>query len=285
MDAAKKALLNMLIEAFTSFDKFVNNASKMLSGDKSMMDVDKIWIQVLKLSSYLKPFCYTIIGICLLIEMVNVLSKVDVIKWEQGIKVSIKIVLAKVMIDGAPTFLLACYKQATSWINLIHTANVAIGVTMKSSLETKVNDIKGLWSVIMLIISINLLIFAIKVCGMFVQVIAFGRMFELFVYLCISPLPFAFFPLGDGNGGGYSRITKKFILSFVGVCLHGVMIIICIKLFNIIMFSIITKMNTSGADATTSVSNVCFAMLLGGVVLAMSCAKAGSWAKSVLDAG
>ena len=285
MDAAKKALLNMLIGAFNSFDEFVNNAASLLSGDSSILDVDKVWIRVLRMSSYLKPFCYTIIGICLLIEIVNVLSKVDVIKWEHGIKVAIKIVLSKVMIDGAPTFLLACYKQSASWINLISTSNITIGSKMQKTLEQDVNSIKGLWSVIMLIISINLLVWAIKVCGMFIQVIAFGRMFELFVYLCISPLPFAFFPLGDGNGGGYSRITKKFILSFVGICLHGVMIIICIKLFNIIMFSVVTKMDTAGADSTTTISNICFAMLLGGVVLAMSCAKAGSWAKSVLDAG
>ena len=77
----------------------------------------------------------------------------------------------------------------------------------------------------------------------------------------------------------------KFFLNFIGVCLHGVMIIISIKLFGIMMTSAVNSMATGGADAATNVSNLCYAMLLGGIVLVMACAKSGQWAKSILDAG
>ena len=129
---------------------------------------------------------------------------------------------------------------------------------------------------------------AVKLCGLLVQVMAYGRMFELYCLLCISPLPCAFYPLGDGSGGGFSRITRKFLLNFVGVCLQGVMIIVCIKIFNIIMVSAVDNMSggvgLGSGDAATNISNLCYSMLLGGIVLVMSCAKSGQWAKSVLDA-
>ena len=126
---------------------------------------------------------------------------------------------------------------------------------------------------------------AVKICGLLVEVIAFGRMLELFCLLCVSPLPCAFFPLGDGSGGGFSRITRKFFLNFIGVCLHGVMIIVCIRLFGIIMVSAVNSMGMSGEDPATNISNLCYSMLLGGIVLVMACAKSGQWAKSILDAG
>lgn len=288
MDMLKDALLALIKSALNGFDSAVLSAQEVLVGTgASAFNQASVWGQVLTLSDYLRPFCYIIIGICLLIEMAQVASKVDIIKWEHGLKLCVKMVFAKVCIDVAPTFLRACYNQASIWINNMTGSYQNMGSTIVTEIENQIGSINGIWSVIGLLVSCMLVIVAIKVCGLLVQVIAFGRMFELYVYLAVSPLPCAFFPLGDGTGGGHSRITQKFFKSFIAVCLQGVMIIICIRVFNLLIgnaFNNLLAAAQAGGDPTTAISDLCYTMLMGAIVLVMSVAKCGSWAKGILDA-
>lgn len=288
MDMLKDALLALIKSALNGFDSAVLSAQEVLVGTgASAFNQSSVWGQVIALSDYLRPFCYVIIGICLLIEIAQVASKVDIIKWEHGLKLCVKMVLAKVCIDIAPTFLRACYNQASIWINNMSGSYQNMGSTIVTEIENQIGSINGIWSVIGLLVSCMLVVVAIKVCGLLVQVIAFGRMFELYIYLAVSPLPCAFFPLGDGTGGGYSRITQKFFKSFIAVCLQGVMIIICIRVFNLLIgnaFNNLLSAAQAGSDPTTAISDLCYTMLMGAIVLVMSVAKCGSWAKGILDA-
>lgn len=288
MDSIQKMLVSMIKSALNGFDECVASAQEILGGSgSSSFNSSAVWSQVLAISNNLKPFCYIIIGICLMIELAQVAAKVDIVKWEHGLKVGVKMVFAKVCIDVAPTFLRACYNQSSLWITAIAGSYVPMGASMIAPIETQVGNITGLWSIIGLLATCVMVIMAIKVCGLLVQVIAFGRMFELYIYLAISPLPCSFFPLGDGNGGGYSRITQKFFKNFISVCLQGVMILVCIRIFNLLVgnaFNVLLSAAQAGADPTTAVNDICYTMLMGAIILVMSVSKCGSWAKGIMDA-
>lgn len=287
MDGLKSTLLDMIKSAMNGFDSMVNSAQDVLTG--GAFDTNAVWSSVLTLSNALKPFCYVVIGICLLIEIAQVAAKVDIIKWEHGLKLCVKMVFAKLCIDIAPTFLKACYSQASMWITSATSAGsyTNLGSLMTTEVESQISNISGIWAVVGLLASCLLLSMAVKICGLLIQVIAFGRMFELYVYLAVSPLPCAFLPLGDGSGGGMSRVTTKFFKSFIAVCLQGVMIIICIRIFYMIVGTALTAListATAGTDPTTVVSDLCYTMLMAGIVLVMAVAKCGSWAKGIMDA-
>lgn len=287
MAGLKETLLNLIKSAMNGFDSTVSSAQDVLTG--GLFDTNAVWSSVLALSNALKPFCYVVIGICLLIEIAQVAAKVDIIKWEHGLKLCVKMVFAKLCIDIAPTFLRACYNQASLWISSAMSVGgyTNLGSLMTTEVETQISSISGIWSVIGLLASCLLLSMAVKICGLLIQVIAFGRMFELYVLLAVSSLPCAFFPLGDGSGGGMSRITQKFFKNFIAVCLQGVMIIISIRIFYMIVGTALTSLITSasgGSDPTTVVTDLCYVMLLAGIVLVMAVAKCGSWAKSIMDA-
>ena len=236
----------------------------------------------------IRPFALVLTGICLLIELAQVASKVDLIKWEHGLKVCVKMALSVAFIDIAPIFLEACYRQAAAWITNAGAlgSGGGFGTVIALLMEDLVGEVSGLWATIGLFLSVFVLLLAIQICGLIVAVIAFGRMFEIYVYLAISPLPCAFFPLGDGTGGGFSRITAKFLRQFAAVCLQGVMMIICIRVFGIIMQEVITDSIAAAAasDASVQVAELCYTMLLGSIVLVMSVVKSGGWAKAILDA-
>jgi membrane protein len=287
MGGLKETLLNLIKSAMNGFDSTVSSTQDVLTG--GLFDTNAVWSSVLALSNALKPFCYVVIGICLLIEIAQVAAKVDIIKWEHGLKLCVKMVFAKLCIDIAPTFLRACYNQASLWISSAMSVGgyTNLGSLMTTEVETQISSISGIWSVIGLLASCLLLSMAVKICGLLIQVIAFGRMFELYLLLAVSPLPCAFFPLGDGSGGGMSRITQKFFKNFIAVCLQGVMIIISIRIFYMIVGTALTSLITSasgGSDPTTVVTDLCYVMLLAGIVLVMAVAKCGSWAKSIMDA-
>lgn len=288
MDKLKDMLFAMIKTALNGFDSCVTGAQEILSGSgTSSFNSADVWTQVLAISNSLKPFCYSIIGICILIELAQVAAKIDMLKWEHGLKVGVKMVFAKVCIDVAPTFLRACYNQASLWITAIAGSYTPMGGGLLTEIQTQISSVTGLWSVIGLMVTCILVIMAIKVCGLLIQVIAFGRMFELYIYLAVSPLPCSFFPLGDGSGGGFSRITQKFFKNFIAVCLQGVMILVCIRIFNLIVgnaFDALLVAARAGSDPTTAINDICYTMLMGAIILVMSVTKCGSWAKGILDA-
>lgn len=281
LDALRDWLLGLMTSALQGFDSMLADASNVLTGGLGE------WSSVATLSSTLRPFCYTIIGICLLIEIAQVASKVDIIKWEHGLKLCVKMVLAKVCIDIAPTFLQACYAQAQDWITGLSSGGSTLGNTTVTYLTPLVQNVSGFGNILGMFLSTFIVLMAIKICGLMVQVIAYGRMFELYVYLVVSPLPCAFMPLGNGDGGGVSRITSKFFKSFIAVCLQGVMMIIVIRIFDVVMGNaILTTLGAAAgnADANAAITDLIYTMLLGAIALVMAVVKSGSWAKGILDA-
>lgn len=281
LDALKDWLLGLMTSALQGFDAMLADAATVLA------DGLGAWSAVSALSSTLRPFCYTIIGICLLIEIAQVASKVDIIKWEHGLKLCVKMVLAKVCIDIAPTFLQACYAQAQDWITSLSSGGSTLGNTTITYLTPLVQHVSGFGNILGMFLSSFIVLMAVKICGLMVQVIAYGRMFELYVYLVVSPLPCAFMPLGNGDGGGVSRITSKFFKSFIAVCLQGVMMIIVIRVFDVVMGSAITSTlaaAAANADVNAAITDLIYTMLLGAIALVMAIVKSGSWAKGILDA-
>jgi len=278
-------LVALIESSMTGFDTMVSDAVGILT-DTSYSGT--LWVTVRSLSDNLKPFCNIIVGICLLIELANVAAKVDIIRWEHGLKIGVKACLAKASIDIAPTFLLACYRQAQLWITNINSGTtITFGSETARALRTLVDSVSGIGNILGLFVSVFIVILAVKICGLMIKVIAYGRIFEIYVYLVVSPLPCAFFPLGNGDGGGVSRITTKFLKSFIAVCLQGVMMIVVIFVFDKIMGTFLTSAISAAAtntDANAAITDLIYNMLLGSVALVMAIVKCGSWAKGIIDA-
>ena len=342
MDPLRRAIKALLEQAFRGFDSMFISVVDVLTltgtASSPILDIVHARSLVEQIAEVIRGFCLPIAGLCILIELAQVASKVDLLKWEHGLKVCVKMALTVVIIYNVDTFLWACYYLAAQWVGDVASirgipmtpdpnfigppAPIApiskLGELACTDLELLVTSVSGTWEVLGLFMSVLVLVLAITACGIIVQVIVYFRMFELLVYVAISPLPCAFFPLGNGEGGGFSRITAKFLRGFAAVCLQGVMIIICLSVFDAVVGSALSKSITEIFSATTNPANVreiitrvagaitiqipdpngrlksdiatllvselCFTMLLGSVVLIMSVMKCGSWAKSILDA-
>lgn len=286
-DAILNMVKSLLLSAFASFDELVLTASNVLTGGID----NSLWSSVVNMSNGLIPFCNIIIGICALIELAQVASKVDIIKFEHGLKIAVKLAISKVCIEVSPTFLHACYNQSSIFVSYFAGAGVSVslGSTVSGYITPYIDSVSGLGNAIGLLASTLILQMGIKICGLVVVIMAYGRVFEILMYLLVSPIPCAFFPLGNGNGDGISRISSKFFKTFIAVCLQGLMMFMCIQLFGTIVNTAfankIAQSVASGASASTMVSDLCYDMILFAIVLVMAVTKCGGWAKSIIDAG
>jgi len=282
--AIRNAVLNIFLRAINGFHNAVENAVEILTGLGITFDVFVNGVHVV-----LRPFAFTIIGICLLIELAQMAQRADMIKIEHMVRIATKIVLAVVFIDFLPLLMQAIYAQAAAWVNAIGINTAGFSVETITNLIILINNVSGLGASLALLASSLILALAIWIAGIMIQIVAIGRIFEIYILVAISPLPAAFFPLGSGDGTGFSRISLKFIRMFAAVCLQGVMMILCLNIFGLIMSTLINNaaasaMAGSGANPTADVMALALAMVMGSIVLVMSVSKAGTWAKSIMDA-
>lgn len=238
------------------------------------------WDSLVSLSEVFKPFCYTIISLCLLIELANTASRVDIIKWEHGLKLAIKMVLAKVAIDIAPDFLEACYRQSVSWVTAIDI-NALGGLGDHTEIKVNFLESVNLIEAEATLSYFPIILIIIIICygaSWYARALAYGRMFELYVYLVLSPIPFAFFPMSS-EGGMMSRITTKFCKTFIATCLQSVTMIVCIMVYGKIMAYMFGNLSND-----MLIFESMGYLLLGTVVMIAGMSKSGAWSKALIDA-
>lgn len=273
MDAIKEGVVNWIVSMLSGFDANVNSVAAILS-ENIFSEGNPMYGVAQSISAAVMPIALTIIGICFLIEFLNISIKMDILKWELGLKVFFKLAIAQAALTMMPQFLSLIYSSGAELL--------ARALGGSSEIGTKALEILGpltaglSWGgALSLVVTMAVPLLAVWVCGIIIKVMAFARMFELVVHVAIAPLPCAFLPLES------SHITKRFFFSFAGVCLQGVFMIICISLFGTITVSLLDNLMKPGA----SLPDIMFNMLIGSLVLVMSIAKTGQWANKILDAG
>lgn len=274
----------LLENAMLSFDNMANQSCSILSGGID----DTLWDSAISFSDVITPFCEIIIGICILLELARTASKIDMIKWEHGLRCGVKMCIAKVCMEKSPIFLRACYNQASLFIAAMGgSATVSLAGTVTPLIKEACKDVDDLGGAIGLLCSTLVLQMGIKLCGLLILVMSYGRVFEILMLVVISPIPVAFSCYNEGNSG-LGRMTLKFAKSFIAVCLSGVMMYGCIALFGAIIstkFADLVAESVSSSSGAALVSDLCYDMILFTIVLCMAVSKCGSWAKSAMDAG
>ncbi len=229
----------------------------------------------MQVSAIVKPIALTIVGICFLIEFLKITINMDVLKWEYALKCFFKLVFSRVCIDLSFDLMAAIYATGASWINSIgDPSNLALGVKMWDALKDEIKNY-NLLSLVGMFITSGIMLMAAEICCIIVLVTVYATLFELTVYMTIAPLPCAFLPLEDG---GASRIPKKFILNYAGICLHLVFIAICFNLYSNLCSTVILP------EITNYSAIIGFGkLLLVTLVFVMAVTKSGSWAQRIFD--
>lgn len=223
-----------------------------------------------------EPLALTIVGLCFLVEFLKITINMDVLKYEYLLKCFFKLVFAKVCIDISFDLMAAIYATSIEWVSTIGGPNsFLLGDTTWTNIEDSISGY-GMLQLVAITFTSGIMLTAAEICSIIVVVTVYATIFELTLYMAISPLPCAFLPLEDG---GASRIPKKFFLNFAGICLHLVFIAICLNLYVNLCDSLII----SNAAMTWEVVVAFPKILLVTLIFMMAVTKSGTWAQRVLD--
>lgn len=247
---------------FNSVNQTVNLLTFSLDENANVLSI------VENVSNLLAGVAITVISFLFLIDLIqNVLMKMEDLRYEDIVKVLMKMLFAKMFSSYMSLLILGIYGLITNVITKVSTSvdlsDVAINI---------VNNIKVpegfINSAIFLICNIFPII-VLQLVGIVIKVMAYARMFEFFVLVAISPIASAFLPYK-----GTSDITKKFILGVVSVLLQGLVMLISIQIYAKLMENFTPDVSSTLTLLLQTTTMSC--------VLLMAISSSGKWAKQVV---
>ena len=220
------------------------------------------------------PIAGLIITAVLCIEIINVVMKknnmhdVDTFEF---FKYVIKMWIAVFLVTHAFDFAMATFDLAQSIINKASTVintNVVITADNILNMVGALKD-KGLGELVVIVLETSIIKLLIQGVSILVMIIAYGRMFEIYVYCSISPIPFATMTNREWGSIGNNYIKGLFALG-----LQGLFLIICLGIYAVL----IKTVNIN--DFHISI----FALFGYTILLGLMMLKSGTLAKSILNA-
>ena len=148
-------------------------------------------------------------------------SVADLKRPEHALKLFVRFALAKAAVTYGLDLMLAVFRIVQGMVSTIITRSGLsgnTGTTLPQEIIDKINDV-GFWDSIPL--------WAVTLLGgLFITVLSFimiltvySRMFKLYMYTAIAPVPLSSFA-----GEPTSNVGKNFLLSYSGGCLEGAII-------------------------------------------------------------
>lgn len=175
-------------------------------------------------------------------------SFADVKRPEHALKIFFRFVLAKGAVQYGLELMMSVFSFAQGLVSdILSTSGVAgmQAVTLPQEISAKIEEV-GFWNSIPL--------WAVTLLGgLFITILSFvmiltvyGRMFRLYFYAALAPIPLSTFA-----GEPTSAVGKSFVKSYAGVCLEGAVIALACVIFSAMTAS--PPMVDSTVSAVTAV--------------------------------
>ena len=151
------------------------------------------------------------------------------------------------------------------------TGNTSLDMedVLNEMLETSIS-LMSIGELIALGIESSVVKLGMKVMSVLITVILYGRMIEIYLYISISPVPFATFTNREWGDIGTNYLKGLFALAF-----QGFFIMVCVAIYSVLV---------SGIAVAPNLHTALWSVAAYTIILCFSLFKTGSLAKSVLNA-
>ena len=155
-------------------------------------------------------------------------SLVELKRPEHALKVFVRFAIAKGVVTYGMELMLALLEIAQGMLaTVMSTAGAALsGSTLPDSLDAALEECSLLPGIGVLAVAlIGMLV--IIVLSFILVITVYGRLFRLYLYTAISPIPLSAFA-----GEPSQQIGVSFLKSYAAVCLEGVVIALCCVIYS-----------------------------------------------------
>lgn len=227
-----------------------------------------------------KPIAYSILGFLLLLELQSLAqrfhsSSSNGFGLEPFIPLFLKIGICTLVMRYLPIFLQAIMEigiritQGIADLGIDASNNQSIDIS--SAMET-VSELNFFSRMVLLIVLLIPLLISL-ITNILVKVMVFMRFLELYVYLCISPMPISTLPSAE-----ISQIGKNFFKLFIAAALQGVLLFIVLSFYPILVNSAFSLGVNQG------VIEIASAIIGNCIALGFCLFYTGRWSKSIATA-
>lgn len=214
-----------------------------------MAGAERVWNVMVNINGTLKAVGYALLVLFFLMGIMRHYNSMQEIKRpEQALKLFIRFVLAKAAVTWGLDLMMAMFTIVQGIISKIMASS---GIGGRSGIYLPGEMIKtieacGFWESIPLWAVTLIGSLLIWVLSFILILTVYGRMFKLFMYAAIAPIPLSSFA-GEETG----NIGKSFLKSFAGVCLEGAIIVLACVIYS--LFASAPPSVSTGASAITQV--------------------------------
>ena len=236
-DLSVDGVLRDISEALSSIDTVMNDMVNVLSQDIITQNVGT-WQMVNKAVQISQTIALVIVVAYWLIRFINEITDMDwrnLSMWWYFRKI-IQLILAKALIDIAPDICIAIY-NFVGWA-LKEYGNIGTTSSIFSSIDLQgIKEMaKDMNFVDKVFFKIDMLIpkFAIWICGIIIQVMAYARILQICLMTIISPISLASIVNGRNSG------AFNFIKEYVSVVSQAVIMLLSFIIYKGVVQNIIT---------------------------------------------
>ncbi len=234
-EITSKDYLSLLNSALETWNDKLAEIWTLLTQDPATFKGGGIWQVMLDINGALKAIGYGLLVLFFAVGVVKTCSSLaDLKRPEAAFKMFIRFVLAKAAVGYGLDLMLAVFKIIQGMVSTIITQSGlsgSSGTTLPQEIIDKINNV-GFWDSIPL--------WAVTLLGgLFITVLSFimiltvySRLFKLYMYTAIAPIPMSSFA-----GEPTSSVGKNFLRSYAGVCLEGAIIALACIIFSVMAAS------------------------------------------------
>jgi len=237
---------------------------------------DVIYTRLIGLSrNVVLPIGYVILAYLMVVELYNLFSKTEGLTGAGAIQMPLrivtKIVIFKFIIDRSHDVLNAIFKLVLHIQNqtfaFAYVHNIPDAVI--EDFKTKAGSMR-FFEKIALFLEVNCISLLSFISMAIVLIVSVSRIFEIYIYLFIAPIPLATLP-----GSEISQMGKSFLKNFTAICLQGVILALILFLYT----------QVAGVLIVGGTLKEQFLKGLSAIAILTVCLfKSANWAKSICGA-
>lgn len=257
-----------------NLDKTFNNLNEVIQGAIDLVttpldSIGGIASIFTSIHNALLPIGFSLLTLFFLLGLMSKSMSFKIIRVEDIIKLLIRAIIAKVVMQGSFDILNMIYNMVTSTIITAGFSISPIKIVDTMALAEQISKMNLFERVIFQtqFTPISIVMFLLKIL---VFILCYGRIVELCVFTAISPIPIATLSSEE-----YSSTAKRFFQHYIAICLQGLIIVIICMAYSGLAQTNIGNIG-SGSDFGVGISIALSIMLI--YVLS----KSASWSKQIV---
>ena len=224
-------IVQNLNNALETWNSKLSEIWQLLTQSPETFKGGDIWSVMLTIHDALKGIGYGLLVLFFAISVVKTCSSyLDVKKPEHAVKLFIRFALAKGAVGYGLELMMALFSVIQGMVSTI-MQNSGFGgdsdvIELPAEMVEKIESVGLLDSIPLWIVTLLGSLF-ITVLSFIMILTVYGRMFKLYMYTAIAPIPISTFA-----GEPSQSVGKNFIKSYAGVCLEGAIIALACIIFS-----------------------------------------------------